>query len=239
MERNSGAVTYLLMPSPLLGGSVWEPVAEALRASGHDAFIVPPMRTVPSSPADVIGHLLDVVPANGCFVLVPHSNAGLFVPALIAVRSVATTVFVDARLPPASGQVVGAEGEFLHVLAGMADGDGTLPPWTRWWSEEDLEALYPTVEARQRVEREAPRLPLSYFRAAVAVPPGWDHAGGAYLAFCETYRAERDGAARRGWPTATIPGGHLHMLHDPTGVAGWIVRLSAEAMRLGSAAQLQ
>jgi hypothetical protein len=61
----------------------------------------------------------------------------------------------------------------------------------------------------------APRLPLSYFQGALAVPRGWDERPGAYLAFGDTYTAERDDAAQRGWPMRTLPAGHLHQLTIP------------------------
>lgn len=224
------AVTFLLMPSPLLGGSVWEPVAEVLRAGGHDARVVSSSRTPPSSPNGVMAHLLAAVPPDGRFVLVPHSNAGLFVPFLVSQRSVVGAVFVDARLPPSSGTTPVAEDAFLEILAPLADADGVLPPWPRWWDDDTAASLYPTPEIRERIVQEAPRLPLAYYRASVTVPDGWERAlgagRGAYLAFGAAYRAECDEARRRGWPVVEVAGAHLHMLHDPEAVAEWIVRLA-------------
>lgn len=60
------------------------------------------------------------------------------------------------------------------VLADKADSDGLLPPWTSWWDEANLAGLFPDPEVRARVEREQPRLPLSYFSAQLPVPFGWD-----------------------------------------------------------------
>ncbi len=48
---------------------------------------------------------------------------------------------------------------------------------------------------------------------------GWDDRAGAFLAFGDTYDAERTDAVSRGWSVTTLPGQHLHMLVDPEGVA--------------------
>jgi hypothetical protein len=104
-------------------------------------------------------------------------------------------------------------------LAGLADADGVLPPWTRWWPEPDVAALFPDPVTRHDVGAEQPRLPLAYFDAEVPTPPGWERLPAAYLAFGDGYADERAEAVRRGWPVSTLPGGHLHMLVDPSGVA--------------------
>ena len=222
------STTCILMPSPLLGGPIWEPVAEAVRERGWNALVVPPLSAAPESPADVVAHLLATVPTDGRFILVPHSNAGLYVPQLGTQRLVAGTVFVDARLPPSQGRIAMATPDFVRMLASLVQPDGLLPPWTRWWSEEDLEGLYPSPAVRDAIEGETPSLPLAYFQSSIAVPAGWDRARGAYLAFGVTYDDDREAAAARGWTTETMPGGHLHMLHDPDGVADAILRLAAQ-----------
>ena len=46
------------------------------------------------------------------------------------------------------------------------------------------------------------------------------------LAFGDTYADERSRADQHGWPAATIPGGHLHFLHDPDHVAAAVLDLA-------------
>jgi hypothetical protein len=76
------------------------------------------------------------------------------------------------------------------------------------------------------VVAEEARLPLDYFRGMMPVPRGWDEGlPAAYLAFGETYAAERADAAKRGWPTRTLAGLHLHMLVDPAEVASALLEL--------------
>lgn len=218
-----------LVPSPLLGDALWAPVSAALRGRGIEVVDVPAPSEEELSPEAMARHLIAELPRDRDLLLVPHSNAGLFVPQVSAARSVAGYVFVDALLPPGDGEVPVTSPEMLTWLTGMVGDDGRLPPWTRWWAETDLLGVYPDDETRRRIERQAPRLPLSYFRSLVRVPAGWDRHAGAYLAFGHAYAAERAAAEARGWPTATLAGGHLHQLHEPALVAAHILRLAAEA----------
>jgi hypothetical protein len=220
-------VALAMLGSPLLAPAVWSPVADELSQHGW-TVIVPATPPVPvRSPDDVMRSFLAALPDDEDLVLIPHSNASLYVPALTAVRRVAGFIFVDARLPGQDGRAAMARPGFLDELEQKADPDGLLPPWTSWWQEADVAQLFPSAGARERIEREQPRLPLSYFRASVLVPAGWDRRPGAYLAFGDTYAAQRREAEGRGWPVATLPGDHLHMLVDPSRVTVEIATLLA------------
>ncbi|MGI8900876.1 MAG: hypothetical protein ACR2HA_08090 [Nocardioides sp.] len=214
--------TFMLLPSPLLGPAVWTPVAEELRARGVPTTVLDVPAGI-ASPQDVLSAFQAVLAAG--VVLVPHSNSGYLAPALAAASGARATVFVDAALPGASGTTVLAPPQFLTFLAGLADEDGMLPPWSRWW--DDTKALFPTSASQERVEREQGRLPLDYFRASVGVPEGWVDQPCAYLGFGEGYAEEQATARLRGWPTRSLEGRHLHMLHDPAGVADAILALHA------------
>jgi hypothetical protein len=211
--------TLAFLPSPLLGAAVWRPVAAELSGRGFTVLtVVWPAGPAPQSPDDVLRDLLDALPERIPLMLVPHSNAGLFVPALTAARAVSGCVFVDARLPAAEATAPMDWPGRREMLGRLADADGLLPPWTRWW-DADVSALFPSDAVRSAVEREQRRLPLSYFEQAAPVPPDWDLLPAAYLAFGETYAQERADAEGRGWPVGTLPGEHLHMLIDPAAVA--------------------
>jgi hypothetical protein len=173
---------------------------------------------------DVRDHLLRAVPQDGPVILVPHSNAGLYVPAVVHERDVVGAIFVDAALPPPSGPIPMVEPHRLEHLAGLADADGFLPPWTAWWDPAEIASLFPDTASRRAVEAEEQRLPLDYFRGQLEAPAGWDQdLLGAYLAFGRTYAAEPAAARRRGWRVRTFEGaGHLHLLVDPSGVAAAI-----------------
>ena len=207
-----------LLPSPLLGQAAWSRVAVLLRERGLRVTEVGLPERV-TSVRDVLTGFAAALPVSEPVVLVPHSNAGLYVAALAAAVPVRGVVFVDAGLPSSAPSVPTAPDWLRERLAGLAGPDGTLPPWAGWWPEADTAGLFPDPDTRRAVEREQPRLPLAYFDAEVPTPPGWERLPAAYLAFGDTYAEERAEAVRRGWPVATVPGDHLHMLVDPAGVA--------------------
>src|SRR2546423_271599 len=112
------APLFVLIHSPSVGPATWTPVAGELARRGHEA-LVPSLLTVgagepPAWPRVVtaVVDALAAVPPDRPVVLVPHSNAGIFIP-----------VVRRARPPPR-----GAPGAPLHeVVAGAAAGD-PLPP---------------------------------------------------------------------------------------------------------------
>jgi len=213
-----------LLPSPLTGPAVWRPVERVLASGGAELAVLPPPSQTPRTSADVRDWFLAGIPADRDVVLIPHSNAGWYVPALTTQRRVTGYVFVDAVLPPPGGQAPMISAEFYDMIAAKADADGILPPWTGWW-DEDLSALFSSAAVREEVERGQPRLRLSYFAEQLTVPSGWDTRPGAYLAFGEAYAPELADAKGRGWPTRTLAGEHLHMLIDPARVAAEITSL--------------
>jgi hypothetical protein len=214
----------VLLASPLLGPAVWSPVAAELRHRGWSVVEPPPYAEV-VGPGDVLGHLLAAVPRHEPVILVPHSNAGLYVAALADRLDARGVVFVDAGLPAEAPATPSAPPAFRQFLSGLVDHDGLLPVWTAWWPAEDLEGLFPDGRARASVESEQRRLPIAYFEAAVPSPARWRDLPAAYLAFGDTYAAERASAEELGWPTAMLPGQHLHTLVDPAAVADALLGL--------------
>jgi hypothetical protein len=224
------SVVLALLPSPLLGPVAWEPVAASLRATGHSAVAVDLPPEI-STPEHVLRHFADTVGtmagAGGHVVLVPHSNAGLYAPAVAASAGALGTVFVDAALPPAdAGSTTMAPAPLYEHLAGLADAEGLLPPWTRWWDDADVSGLFPTPESRRLVEAVQPRLPLTYFESRLEVPAGWARRPCGYVAFGDTYAEETAVARRHGWHVRRLDGGHLQMLHEPDTVARTVVELT-------------
>lgn len=219
-------VVLALLPSPLLGPAVWQPVAEELVQRGWPVITPVPARA-PRSPGDVLRSFLTALPVDRHVAVIAHSNAGLYVPALTVNRQITAYVFVDAGLPASHGLVPLAPPALLELLRQKADHAGLLPPWTHWWDEADVATLFPSGTMREQVEREQQRLPLSYFTQSLPVPPDWDRQPGAYLAFGDTYASDREAAASRGWLVTTLSGGHLHMLVDPPRVAAEINTLLA------------
>lgn len=217
----------LLVPSPLLGPTTWEPVARWCAEQGVGAAVARydgPLRRA----EDVLAAVVHSAEGLDEVVLVPHSNAGLYAPRLTELLDVAATVYVDAALAGDRPDTALAPERFLGFLRGLAHPDGLLPAWTDWW--DDVEHLFPDPAVRASVEAEQPRLPLSYFESHLPVPAAWASKRCAYLAFGDTYADEIAFARACDWPVAVLPGAHLHQLREPAAVGAEILRL-AEAFR--------
>lgn len=222
------SLTAVLISSPFLGPAVWSGVEAELReVLGTPATTVAVHDSEASDPDTVLAALRDLLPPGEDLLLVPHSNAGLYAPALALDAPRRRVVFVDAILPPRGGSLPVAPPALREALAAETGEDGLLPPWTGWWPEPVVDELFPDAATKAAVEAEQRRMPASYLDARVEVPDGWDRAPAAYLAFGDAYADEREDARRRGWPVETIDGGHLHMLREPEAVAAAIARLAA------------
>lgn len=216
--------TLVLIPSPLLGPATWEPTARVVERLGRQARI-PSLQGVskaapPYWPAGVEAIVKSA--GDAPVVLVPHSNSGLYAPAVIEALAaqVRGVVFVDAALP---GAGYFAQRDFLDALV---EPDGFLPPWTTWWDESDVAELFTDTDVRARVEAEQPRLPVAYYDHLPPAPDGWDQLPCAYVWFAEPYDAGAQRAAASGWPTRHVPGNHLHQLVDPEVVATAVLELA-------------
>lgn len=216
---------FVLIHSLAVGPSTWKPVCDLLRQRGH-AVDLPNLTGValgepPSAPRIARRVADDVDTAAGeTITIVTHSNAGLFAPAIGEAMPEAriSYVFVDASVPPPSGSTTIA-GEFISELRTKAQGD-TLPRWTEWWDEAEIAPILPTsVELREAITQEQPRLPLSWYEQTVDVPAGWDRSPCAYIYFGPPYDEAAHELVQRGWRVRHIPGQHLHMAVDPVAVA--------------------
>jgi pimeloyl-ACP methyl ester carboxylesterase len=226
----------VLVHSPSVGPSSWVDCARRLLAQGFDV-VVPDLRhiggggppyapRVAASVADAMGQL----DSDGPVTVVAHSNAGLFVPAIVEAspQPVAAVVFVDAVLPVGPGVVAVAEPQFLAWLHTLADPDGLLPRWSDWWPSEDMAQLLPDPRVRATVVADQPRLPVDYYEQHVPVPPGWPSVPGAYLQFTDAYDPDAAVARAFGWPVEVLRGEHLHQVVDPDAVTAALRRLVSE-----------
>jgi len=226
---------FVLVHSPSVGPSTWLPVAERLRDAGHEA-LVPSLLTVTNDGPPYWPNVVAAVRARleetdqvAPVVLVPHSNAGLFVPVLARdlSRRVVRAIFADASVPAAAGETPIVGDDFLPFLRGLANSDGMLPRWTDWWTEEDIAPVLPDPLIRRCVTDEQPALPMDYYLERVPSPAGWDDLDCCYLQFSQAYDGQADEALRRGWPVLRVPGEHLHQVVDPDAVAQAVLELAA------------
>jgi hypothetical protein len=228
----AGVTAAALLPSPFLPTHAYAPLVDALRRHGW-GVVVATTSSPPDGPAPVLTAYRTCIERERPDVVIAHSNAGRYASAVAAGVPV---VHVDAALPPASGEAPLAPEALLDHLAALTGADGLLPPWTRWWSEDDVAAVVPDPQVLAGIRAVEPRVPLSYVRGRLGAPSGWQAAPQAYLALGATYADELALARRLGWPTAVIDGaGHLHHLVEPDAVAAAVVglagRLGVESLR--------
>jgi hypothetical protein len=219
----------VLLPSPFLPARAYAPLVDALERRGWDV-VVATTETVPDGPEPVLAAYAQCVAQVRPDVVIAHSNAGRYA---VTVAAGVPVVYVDGALPPSSGEAPLAPAALLDHLAGLADTEGFLPPWTRWWSDDDVAAVVPDPVVLAAIRDGEPRLPLAYVRGRLGAPSGWQEAPQAFLALGGTYADELSLADTLGWPTAVLSGaGHLHHLVEPDAVAAVVVDLAA---RLGAA----
>jgi hypothetical protein len=229
---SSDVPSFVLVHSPLVGPSTWEPVARELERRGREAF-VPSLRGVADAPFPQWEHVPATVAVrsrhvSGAAVLVGHSGAGPLLPAMADAMScpVAATIFVDAFLPPTAGAAQLLPAELLDQLRALAP-DGVLPPWAEWFGEDAMRRLVPDDDLRSRLVAEMPRLPVSYFEGTPPVPEGWDHRPCGYVLLSdEPYGVAAADARARGWPVVALAGAsHLQLVTDPVAVTGSLLEL--------------
>jgi hypothetical protein len=226
--------TFALVHSPSVGPATWQPVASRLRENAHRA-VVPSLLTVgvgaPPYWPRVVGAVaagLTGVDPDEPLVLVVHSNAGVFVPVLVAAlgRRVSCCIFADATIPATGGSTPMVPPDFVPFLRDLAGSDGRLPRWTDWWDAADTAAMFPDDEVRGIVTAEQPQLPLDYYLESVPALAGWEQSRCGYLMFSAGYQPEADRARARGWPVRELPGQHLHQVVDPDGVSRTLLDLA-------------
>jgi hypothetical protein len=225
----------LLVHSPLVGRATWDLVAADLAGRGYRVGVPDLTGTVAAGPpycsrqAEVIAGSASGEPA----ILIGHSGAGPLLPAAGALLGqVRGYVFADAGLPTPGQSWMGTVPPGLATwLREMADAQGWLPPWPRWWGEQALAGLIPDPDVRRRFAAGCPPAAAGHVRG--------DPPAGAALARC----AGRLPAAERGlrgpgspgaatWLAGDTPGGHhLAPLTDPGLVAGSLHELLSQLQR--------
>jgi pimeloyl-ACP methyl ester carboxylesterase len=229
--------TIVLIHSPLVGPTSWKPVSRELER-GDRRVLVPSLLDVTDATPPQWVYCVDAVSAatqelTDPLLIVGHSGAGPLLPAIAdAVRGeVAGLIFVDAATPPPSGGAALAPPEFMEQLRRLAV-DRVLPPWSAWFGEGAILGLVPDEGMRAALEKEMPRLPVSFFEASVPTPDAWDERPCAYLLLSgDQYGGSAADARGRGWPVAEIRDAHhLSLVADPAEVASAILRLERELL---------
>ena len=222
--RHCGGVRFVLVHSPLVGPATWKWVAEDLRQNGHEVA-VPDLRCAAQAgdPGAVIGVAATAV-AGDQVVIVGHSGAGSFLPSIAAGAS-ARLVFVDAGIPPCSGEVT-ASGDFIDRLRALSS-SGVLPKWSTWWGDGAMEALVTDDDRRQQIVDELPEVPLSFYESPIPLPERWCELPSAFVLLSDAYRADAETARSRQWPILERIGSHLDIINTPSTIAADLVALAS------------
>lgn len=207
----------VVLPSPLLGPATYEPLAASLESLGCSVTVAD-LPVVPTTPQTVLAGFESVL-AAGCDVVLAHSNAGYYLPALVERRAVAV-VAMDAALPTQDAcETRLAPAQFAELIHSLPLTGGRLPPWPDWWEHSEVRPLFPDEGWFERVRREAPRLLPAYFTGRLPVPRAWASGPRAYVAFGDTYADEVAFAETSGWLVHRFDGHHLAHLAAPDEVA--------------------
>jgi pimeloyl-ACP methyl ester carboxylesterase len=217
---------FLLVHSPATGPTTWRWMGERLGELGHRTTtpdLVEAART--GAPHEFVRRTIEAAGSDADLVLVGHSGAGPLLPQIASeVRSrLRALVFVDAGLPPCEGRYT-VGGDFLGRLRVLAM-YGLLPPWSSWFAPGMLEALVPGPDRRLAIAGELPRVPITFYETALVAPAGWCALPCRYVLLSESYRQDCEAAARRGWPVAERPGGHLDIATREVAICDLILSL--------------
>ncbi len=212
------ADSFLLVHSPLVGPSTWAPVAAA--AGSRGAVVHVPDLTAVTGSAPPFWEVLvqwavdAVVDPDGRVVVVGHSGAGVFLPAIgqrLGAR-LRALVFVDAQVPPRSG--VHRTPPELERLLDEKTVDGVLLRWWDWWSADALEEAVPDSAVRTTLQADMPQLPRAFYEETVPVPDGWSGWPCGFVKLSDGYQAAYLEAEGRGWPREAVDGHHLSLVTE-------------------------
>jgi hypothetical protein len=205
---------FCLLPSPLATAALAGPLAAALRERGHEAVIADEGG---SGREQVLAGF--VAAARDADVVVPHSNAGRFGPA-VAEAVGARLVCLDSLLP-------GREPDhgWLEFLRSREMPDGLLSPWSTWWPREDVESM--VGEHWDLLATDEPRVSLRLLSEQPPAPEDWLARRSGYVAFGQTYAEQATLVEAHGWEVRRLDGEHLHLLIAPDDVAETLLEVAA------------
>ncbi len=226
---------FVLIHSPLVGPTTWEPVAVALRERWRSAMVAPLQDHVYSprpywvQHAEAVKYGLQALRPNRPVILVGHSGAGPLLPVIGARlrQPVAAYLFVDAGIPVDAASRLDLMQREDPVWAAQFEQslrDGEVFPT---WTDEDLAAIVPDAEQRRALLADLRPRDWIFFAEPIPVPGGWPDAPCAYLQFSAAYDepARQAQAQAQGWPFRHMDAGHFHMLVEPEAVAEAMLEL--------------
>jgi hypothetical protein len=177
--------------------------------------------------------LIGLLPTAKRLTLVGHSSASVLVAQLANLLDTEAIVFVDGLVPPASGPAGPVPARLLGMLDALCGADGTLPPWSDWWTNNPLRdavgvpLLQADELAYQQFRQSLPHMTRDWFNDVVELSP-WRHTPAGYLQLSSLYENSANEAEALGWPVVRLQGTHIHPTVAPNETASAIATLCAQ-----------
>ncbi len=225
---------FILVAGPLVRASSWEPTAKVLREGGHRVQTPDVLAHHHPPPAWRVwtSRILELVAPCSDPILVGHSSASALVADLATKVTCQSLIVVDGDVPPSRGQASPVRPAFRDFIGGLADRDGMLPIWSRWFVSDQrrlslvgLAILASDPAAFAQFESGLPRLPVAWFDDTIELAE-WDHIATGFIQTSALYEHAAAEAHRRGWPVASLRGTHLHPTLCPGETASAILAMS-------------
>ncbi len=171
-------------------------------------------------------------------VLVGHSSASPLVADLATKVPCRAVIIVDGEVPPKEGPAAPVRPALRGFISSLAETDGTLPIWSRWFRSDARRASLVGIDALARdpaafaeFESGLPRLTVDWFDDTIELA-NWDHVPAGFIQTSPIYDHAAAEAHRRGWPVIQLAGTHLHPTLCPAETADALITLSRQLVRL-------
>lgn len=207
-----------LVPSPFVGPSVWQPVADRLR----DAIIADYGGVEAPGWYDATAQRVVDQMDHEPWIAVLHSSAGPFAPSLATfAKQLRGLVFVDAVLPhPGTSAVERTPLEQSQRLRSLIGPDGLLAEWSSWFPKGVLEAWVPDTDARAAALSDIRRVPFAFLEArAPDKSRVWEELPATFLKLSAGFERNAARAEALGWQVKRVESNHLGMVSHPDLIA--------------------
>lgn len=230
---------FVLVAGPLVRASSWEPTARHLRAAGCSVQLpdVLAHHATPPPWSAWTGHLLENIEPASDFILVGHSSASPLIAELALEVPARGLVIVDGEVPPVRGAASPVRPALRAFIHGLADAEGALPIWSRWFAADRERAALVGIDqlagdqaAFAQFERGLPAMNVAWFDDTIHLTD-WAHIPAGYIQTSDIYDHAAAEARRRGWPVTHLHGTHLDSTLRPHVTAEAIL---AMARRFGA-----
>lgn len=222
--------TMVLLHSPLVGPTTWQPVAALLRDRGC-TVVLPRLLDSKTDERPFwqqhVDSALASLPQSERLVLVAHSGAGPLLPAICqsVKQRVTACLFVDAGVPLHQHSRLDLmrlqDAEWTKRFEAMLHDSGRFPTWT----DAALQNHIFDDTLRQRFMSEIVPRALPFFEEPIPVYDKWPDVPCAYLKLSAAYAWDLKQAIRYGWTALNKEAGHFYMLEHPEDIIDWMQQL--------------